>query len=404
MKILHIIPSADKEGGGPIEGVEQFGGYLGEMGIKQSLLTLDQPGDACVRAFPRQIFAVGRPPMQGDGLVPRLSRWAHYSPEARDWAIAHVREFDAVVVNGLWNYGTRVARLALVGSGVPYVVYPHGMLDPWFRKRYPLKHAAKQALWLFNEGVLIRHANKVMFTCQEEALLARRTFWPYRANEQVVPYGAGDPPPADPGQVAAFRQLLPALGDRPYILFLSRIHEKKGCDLLVEAFARVAALAPGLDLVIAGPDQTGLKAALQQRASELQIGDRIHWPGMVTGEAKFGAFRGAQAFILPSHQENFGIVVAEALACDCPVLISNQVNIWREVEAGGAGFVAPDTVAGTEANLRRFLALSPQELADLKARCRPLYDSAFTSRAAAEGLAKVLCEISGKVPGASGPR
>lgn len=396
MKILHIITSANKEGGGPIEGVEQFGDVMDELGISQSLLTLDTPTDPHVREFPRQIFAVGRPQATGNGPAARLSRWAQYSPEARDWAMDHVRAFDAVVVNGLWNYGTRIARLALVGSGVPYVVYPHGMLDPWFRKRYPLKHAAKQALWTFNEGVLIRNASAVLFTCQEEALLARGTFMPYRAKERVVPYGAGDPPPARPGQVEAFRALLPELGQRPYILFLSRIHEKKGCDLLVEAFARVAAEAPELDLVIAGPDQAGLQAALQQRAGELQIGHRIHWPGMVTGDAKFGAFRGAQAFILPSHQENFGIVVAEALACDCPVLISNQVNIWREVEAGGAGFVAPDTVQGTEDNLRRWLGLSAAERAAMVARCRPLYESSFTSRAGAEALAKVLREISGK--------
>lgn len=396
MKILHIISSADHVGGGPIEGVEQMGGHLRDLGIRQSLMTLDLPSDPFVQAFPREIFAVGRPRAVGSGLGARLANWARYSPEARDWAKIHVRDFDAVVVNGLWNYSTRIARLALVGAGVPYVVFPHGMLDPWFRKRYPAKHAAKQALWLFNEGQLIRHANAVLFTCEEERVLAQQTFFPYKANGRVVPYGAGDPLPPHPGQIGAFRSLLPELGDRRYLLFLSRIHEKKGCDLLIEAFAKVASLAPDLDLVIAGPDQSGLKATLQQRAEQLQIGHRIHWPGMVKGDAKYGAFRGAEAFVLPSHQENFGIVVAEALACDCPVLISNQVNIWREVDAAGAGLVAPDTVEGTTQNLQRWLGLTAQEQADIRARCRPLFERSFTSRAAAEGLAQVLRELTGK--------
>jgi len=393
LKILHIIPSANRAGGGPIEGLVQIGGIMAELGVEQSVLTLDAPTDPHVHAFPRQIFAGGPPHRTGSGALARLGEWARFSPDAREWARRNVRDYDAVVVNSLWNYATRVARLALVGSGVPYVVYPHGMLDPWFRRRYPLKHAAKQALWLFNEGPLIRNADAVLFTCEQERLLARQTFWPYRARERVVPYGAGEPPPADPAQIAAFRALVPALGDRPYLLFLSRIHEKKGCDLLVDAFARVASLAPDLDLVIAGPDQVGLVATLQQQAKALGIGHRIHWPGMVEGAAKYGAFRGADAFVLPSHQENFGIVVAEALACDCPVLISDQVNIWREVEQAGAGLVAPDTLKGTEHTLRRWLALKNTERRTMRTRCRPLFDEKFTVRAAAMGLVQVLEDV-----------
>lgn len=393
LKILHIIPSADRAGGGPIEGLVQIGAIMADLGVEQSVLTLDVPTDAHVQAFPRQIFAGGPPHSTGKGALARLGEWARFSPDAREWARRNVRDYDAVVVNSLWNYATRVARLALVGSGVPYVVYPHGMLDPWFRRRYPLKHAAKQALWLFNEGPLIRNADAVLFTCEQERLLARQTFWPYRARERVVPYGAAEPPPADPAQIAAFRALVPALGGRPYLLFLSRIHEKKGCDLLVDAFARVADLAPDLDLVIAGPDQVGLVASLQHRADAAGIGHRIHWPGMVERTAKYGAFRGAEAFVLPSHQENFGIVVAEALACDCPVLISDQVNIWREVEQAGAGVVAPDTLAGTERSLRRWLSLGESERQAMRAQCRPLFDAKFTVRAAAVGLVQVLDEV-----------
>lgn len=192
MKILHIIPSANRAGGGPIEGLVQIGGIMAELGVEQSVLTLDAPTDPHVHAFPRQIFAGGPPHRTGSGVLARLGEWARFSPDARDWAKRNVRDYDAVVINSLWNYATRVARLALVGSSVPYVVYPHGMLDPWFRRRYPLKHAAKQALWLFNEGQLIRNADAVLFTCEQERLLARQTFWPYRARERVVPYGAGN--------------------------------------------------------------------------------------------------------------------------------------------------------------------------------------------------------------------
>jgi glycosyltransferase involved in cell wall biosynthesis len=298
-----------------------------------------------------------------------------------------------VVVNSLWNYATRMARLSLVGSGVPYVVYPHGMLDPWFRGRYPLKHAAKQLLWWFNEGVLLRHADRVLFTCEEERLLARTTFFPYRVNEHVIAYGAGFPPPAAPGDAAAFRSMLPALGDRRYLLFLSRIHEKKGCDLLIEAFARQADRDPGLDLVIAGPDQTGLRSRLEQSARRLGVADRIHWPGMVSGAAKYGALRGAEAFILPSHQENFGIAVAEALACGCLVLISNQVNIWREIEAANAGFVANDDLAGTESLLSRFHECDSRDRQTMRRNAERIFAERFNMERGAMELVAIIREI-----------
>lgn len=393
MKVLHIIASMDPRSGGPAEGVTQIGNTLHALDVEQHVLTLDAPGSPFEQVANRYIYPMGRPRCAGRGPVASALNWANYSPAALDWGRTHLRDFDACVVNGLWNYSTRIARQLLVGSGVPYVVYPHGMLDPWFRSHYPMKHVAKQLLWTFNEGVLLREADAVLFTCEEERLLARKTFMPYSVRERVIAYGAGAPPPPDPDQITRFRALLPALGERPYILFLSRIHEKKGCDLLVEAFAKIAVDHPGLDLVIAGPDQAGLADDLRARASKLGISDRIHWPGMVGGAAKYGAFRGARAFVLPSHQENFGIVVAEALACECPVLISDKVNIWREVETEGAGIVAPDTAEGTLSLLRRFLALDAASIGAMVTCGKRLFDERFNTEAAARDLVSVLSDL-----------
>lgn len=394
MKILQIIPECDPAAGGPIEGIRQLGLELRKLGVEQELLTLDPPGAPGAERLEFVVHAKGRPRASGTGLLARIRRWANYSPEAVAWARAHVRDYDAVVVNGMWNYSTRLARLALVGSGVPYVVYPHGTLDPWFRKRYPHKHAIKQALWLFNEGVLLRHADAVLFTCEEERLVGRNTFWPYAVRERVVAFGAGAPEPEASGQIEAYRAMVPQLGNRRYLLFFGRIHEKKGCDLLIEAFARSADRDPDCDLVMAGPDQTGWMAELQAIAARLGIAHRLHWPGMVTGPAKFGALRGADAFVLPSHQENFGIAVAEALSCNCPVLISDQVNIWREIEEAGGGLVAPDTLAGTCDLLDRWHGLNGAERDAMAKRGAALFESRFTMAAAARELRDVLRELS----------
>jgi glycosyltransferase involved in cell wall biosynthesis len=220
------------------------------------------------------------------------------------------------------------------------------MLDPWFKHQYPLKHLKKWLYWPWGEYPVLRDAKKVLFTCEDEKILARQSFWLYRCNEQVVNFGtAGHTGNADE-QSRLFLDSYPQLQDKRFLLFLSRIHPKKGIDLLIEAFAQTSNIQSDLQLVIAGPDQVGLSTELQKLAKKLGISDKITWTGMLKGDAKWGAYYCAEAFILPSHQENFGIVVSEALSCSLPVLISNKVNIWQEIAKDNAGLVVADTVDG----------------------------------------------------------
>jgi glycosyltransferase involved in cell wall biosynthesis len=151
------------------------------------------------------------------------------------------------------------------------------------------------------------------------------------------------------------------LRQRRFFLFLSRIHRKKGCDLAIEALGRVAAAHPDLDLVMAGPDEEGLRPQLEARAERLQIAHRVHWTGMLQGDLKWGALRAAEAFVLPSHHENFGVAVVEALACRLPVLISDKVNIWPDILQEEAGIVNPDTAEGTYRSMETLLAMQPEE-------------------------------------------
>jgi glycosyltransferase involved in cell wall biosynthesis len=116
-----------------------------------------------------------------------------------------------------------------------------------------------------------------------------------------------------------------------------------------------------LDLVIAGPDEEGLEAQLRAQAERLGISGRVHWTGILEGDLKWGALRAAEALVLPSRQENFGVVVVEALACRTPVLISDKVNIWPDLERDGAGIVNPDTAEGTLRSMTALLSMTPQE-------------------------------------------
>ena len=191
-------------------------------------------------------------------------------------------------------------------------------------------------------------------------------------------------------QIAAFRASLPALGERSFLLFLSRIHPKKGCDILIRAFARIASAYPDLDLVMAGPDQVGWRLTLEGIARVEGIAARVHWPGMVKGDVKWGAYRAAEAFVLPSHSENFGMVVAEALACNLPVLITKKVNIWREVEAGGGGLVSRDEVDDFTRILRKFLAMSDDEKNQMGGRSRAVFVEHFEINSVAKKMLDII--------------
>jgi glycosyltransferase involved in cell wall biosynthesis len=319
-----------------------------------------------------------------------------YTPRLKRWLKLNANNYDAVVINGLWNYASYGAWRGLRRSSIPYFVFTHGMLDPWFNKAYPTKTFFKTLFWKLFEHKVLRDARGVIFTCEEERQLAAQSFSPYAAHEVVVGYGTRDVNGDAEQQRAAFAAKLPEVKGRKIILFLSRIHPKKGVDLLIQAFARHAATFPQFDLVIAGPDQTGWKRDLQELATKLGVSDRIFWPGMLSGDAKWGAFRAAEFFVLPSHQENFGIVVAEAMALSKPVLISNKVNIWREIQLDGAGLVVDDEVEAIAAGLREMCALSSAEREAIGLKARNCFLERYNLEHNAMQLLALLSQMSGR--------
>ena len=378
VRVLHVIASVDPRGGGPIEGVFSSSEVWFRHGHERHIVCLDPPKAPWLND--------ARAPTQALGIDGPLFAWLRrvlpwlrysYSPRLKPWLCAHAADYDAVIVNGLWNYASFGAWRALRSTPVPYYVFTHGMLDPWFNTAYPAKTFFKSIFWRLFEHKVLRDAVGVMFTCEEERRLAARSFQPYRAREFVVGYGARDVGGDVEVQKVAFFAKAPAAQGRKFALFLSRIHEKKGVDLLIDAFARLAASHPDTDLVIAGPDRDGLQARLMKPASALGLDKRIHWPGMLSGEAKWGAFRAADFFVLPSHQENFGIVVAEALALAKPVLITDKVNIWREVEADGGGIVVSDDAEGVANGLKQMLEMSDADRSAMSIAARRCFETRY---------------------------
>lgn len=382
MRLLHTIRSVNPAGGGPIEAIRLLAAAHRVEGHEVEIASLDRPEEEWVRQCELPVHALGR----GGGTY-------GFGPAFAPWLRAHAAEYDAVIINGLWQYHGFGAWRVLRHMPTPYFVYPHGMLDPWFKRAYPLKHLKKALYWPWAEYRVLRDARAVCFTCEEERRLARQSFRCYRCVERVVSLGVGRPAGDEAGSRRQFFARFPELHGKRLILFLGRLHEKKGCDLLIQAFAamhREGLLDDAHQLVMTGPDQSGWQRELERLAGALGVADRVTWTGMLTGELKWGVLRAAEVLALPSHQENFGLAVAEALACGVPVLISDKVNIWREIRDDDAGLVAEDTLAGTERLLRTWLRLNPVAQRSMRCLAAKCFVQRFEIQAAAARLMETI--------------
>jgi glycosyltransferase involved in cell wall biosynthesis len=377
LKILQLVHTLDPKAGGVATAVLGLSRGLAKRGHKIEIVALDDPGAPW-------LANIGLP---GQALGTGLTSY-RYSPKLLPWLNEHGGDYDRVIVNGIWQYLSFAAWRRYAGSAIPYFVFPHGMLDPWFKETFPLKHLKKWLYWPWGDYRVLRDAAAVIFTSEEERLLARKSFWLYRSCEKVSPLGVEAPAPVSPEARQMFLEQFPQLRNKRVLLFLGRLHPKKGCDILIDAFAQVA--DGSVALVLAGPDQVGWQAELQQRAEHLKQSSRVVFAGMLQGELKRAALATADALVLPSHQENFGMAVVEALAIGLPVLISNRINIWREIDQDRAGYVEPDDFSGTTRLMERWIRAPVSVREDMRANARRCFKQRFEIHKAVDSLLEVL--------------
>jgi glycosyltransferase involved in cell wall biosynthesis len=393
MTILHVISSMDPVHGGVCQAVRGLiEGCASTPDCVNEVVCLDDPSSDFLKNDRMAVHAVG----QGRGPWWR-------NPALATWLRNNLERYDVVVIHGLWQYHTFAARRALRRLAnnkrfqPRYFLMPHGMLDPWFQQysHRPIKALRNLIFWKLTERHIVNGATGLLFTCEEERRLASLSFRPYRPqSERVIGLGIVAPPAYDSKMKSAFAELVPSIGEDAFLLFLGRLHSKKGLDLLLRAFGQISSTnghsqGDALHLVVAGPcaDRNYL-AELKRITTSLPNAARVHFIDMINGDAKWGAFYLSDAFALPSHQENFGIAVAEAMACHVPVLISNKVNIWREINAGGAGLVDDDTLAGTVRLLNRWVDLSPE----CKLNMRRDAESCFAERFEIHEVSRMFVE------------
>lgn len=370
-RLLHAIYSLNPAEGGPASFVHQCALLQDAYDLSLEVACSDSPEDPWLQAFPAKVYSFPGPLKR---YGPRACKRYAYSPKFVPWLTQNADRYDAIVVNGLWQFSSLGTWLALRDTKLPYFVFPHGMLDPWDRTLHPIKRLKKQLYWLALEHRVLKDARAVLFTSEQERILAQDSFLPYSVRAVVVPYGTIAPPGDINSYKTRFFQQFPQLLDKCLLVFLGRIHPKKGCDLLIKAVSLLCQEFPRLHLVLAGPIDKSYESKVTNLLKGCQSVTRAN---LVTGDHKWELLSAADALILPSHQENFGMVVTEALSCDTPVLLSNKVNIWPDIVRDQAGFVAPDTLTGTEQLIRRFLSLLPTERHSMRKAAKMCFANRF---------------------------
>lgn len=323
-KILHVIPSVGPQRGGPSVLMRTLARALSQAGMEVHVATTDDNGPGRLRV-PHGV------PQQEDGAMfwyfPRQTRFYTFSWPLTRWLARHVREFDLVHIHALFSYAALPAALLAHRAGVPYIVRPLGTLNRWgIQNRRPwMKKLSFRVL----ESRILASAAGIHYTCEQELVEAGELG--VRANPFIIPNAVELPA----------RETRPRPHDRKVILFLSRFDPKKGLDLLFAAFAQVRQQCAGALLVLAGTGDPAWVASLKSDAARLGIAADVVWAGFLSGDDKWAALNGADVFVLPSYSENFGIALVEALACGCPVVLSDQVGIHREISRAEAGLVTP---------------------------------------------------------------
>jgi glycosyltransferase involved in cell wall biosynthesis len=343
LRVLHVSSILDPAAGGIAVAVIALAEAQHRAGANVSVVaTYSKPEDRPAE----RLRAQGIHTEQVGPCKPPLWRHPQIVPTLRRL----IPQADIVHIHALWEEVQYQAARLCRKFGVPYVITPHGMLDPWSLSQGALKKKLYLALRMRRN---LDAAAAIHFTTDTERDLVKPL--KLRPPAIVEPNGVDLAEFEDLPPRGTFRARFPQLGDRPAPIFLGRLNYKKGFDLLIPAFARTQ-ISKDTILVIAGPDAENYRATIERMMSEHGVApERVIFTGMLRGRERVEALVDADLFVLPSYQENFGIAVVEALAAGTPVLISDQVNIHGEISAAAVGAVVPTQVEPLARELSRWL-------------------------------------------------
>lgn len=335
MRILHIISTLAPASGGPTEVLRSLATIQAESDHQVTVCTTDR-GNPISERLPVNHFQEFYSSKVSLKVFPVTYGPLLFSLELAKWLNRNIQEFQIVHVHGLYRFPCTFGAYQARKRGVPYIIRPHGALDPYLYDKSPHSVLLKRIYERLFDFRNLNAAGAIHYTAEEER--NRTSYLALKAPSFVAPNGLDWQRYEKLPPRGALRARF-GIGDAPMVLFLGRLHFKKGLDILIPAFDILRRDVPDAQLLIAGPENDDYGVKVRGWVRDRGMENAVQFVGPLYGGDAVQAYVDADVFALPSYTENFGMTVAEAMACALPVVISDQVNIYAEVAEFGAGLV-----------------------------------------------------------------
>jgi glycosyltransferase involved in cell wall biosynthesis len=387
MRVLHVIPSLDPATGGPPVVTCALAAAQGGLGWEPEVLSYRIPGaEDRIKGSLKGVPGIDRVKWQYLAPLTKFERF--FARKGDQWLEQSVRQYDLLHLHGVWDPLVRAAGLQAIGKKVPFVLTPHGMLDTWALAQNPLR---KRLALLVSYRHILNEARFLHYLTEAER--ERSAPLQLKPAAVILPNGIFvdqlEPLP-DRGR---YRAAHPELNGGKLVLFLGRLHFKKGLDVLLDAFTRVCGEMPEAHLIVAGPDY-GARGALEAQVQRLNLREHVHLVGSVFGDEKLAALRDAECFVLTSRQEGFSIAIIEAMACGLPVVITPGCH-FPQVQDAGAGVIA-ELEPGAIADALLAVLRDPAGSQERGQRGRELVEREFTWSTIAQAMVEQYRKAVGK--------
>jgi glycosyltransferase involved in cell wall biosynthesis len=383
MHVLHYVHSTDTTHGGVPRFVLDASRVMADRGHRSTILTWDTTHTPKTWIPARDGGARGddsTDPVAIQIPTPSIRSQFFSSGDMR-----RVREFllgvDVIHLHCIWSPSSMQVAAAAREMNIPYVVSSHGMLDDWSMSQSALK---KRAYLSLAGRYFLDKAAVVHTTAQAELDQSKK--WFPKGHEVVIPYLMDLEPYRElPGAEIAKRRFHQLRDDVPNILFLSRLHVKKGIEHLIRAAAELNERGVDANFIIAGTGfDPAYTSSLERMVRTMGLSKMIHFVGHVVGAEKISLYEACDLFVLPTSQENFGLVLTEAMACGTPVITTKGVDIWRDIQASGGGSIVDQDATSIADEIQR-LVESPATLESMAMNARPWVMTTFDEKALSRG-------------------
>lgn len=383
IQVCHVIASINENTGGSALAVVNLAESLAKQGLLSHLFTLDYQK--------RGKQAIAKNVTLHSYAATLLACYLRGFQPAASLALLRLAstELNLIHNHGLWMFPNLYARKSAIKNELPLIISTHGMLESWSLQRSRIK---KRLAWILYEKKNLKSATAFHATSLEEVNSIRRLG--FKQPIALIPNGVYCPDLSEQHSREILTQIYPKLSSQKWLLFLSRIHPKKGLDNLLQVWQNLAAQFPDWHLVIAGPDQIGYQAKLESLTAELRIEKRVTFTGMLSGEKKKAALGNADLFVLPTHSENFGIAVAEALAHAIPAVTTKGAP-WQDLSTYECGWWIDNNREALARALTEGMQLSSQERQVMGLKGRNLVETKYSWDSIAKEMLSVYHWILG---------